>query len=138
MSFESGRKFFRKAFGLKDRHRKDIKGYLYPILYPKSGKKDISYPFLERDIMRILYPNFGDFKISYPYPILYPFFNIQCQPFLQHSVPEILSFRGKRGWPITLETANMCTLGLNFSWVYQSAFLLKEKNCQSGVKKIYC
>jgi hypothetical protein len=30
-----------------------IKGYLYPILYPKIGKKDISYPFLERDILRI-------------------------------------------------------------------------------------
>jgi hypothetical protein len=30
-----------------------IKGYLYPILYPKIPKKDISYPFLEQDILRI-------------------------------------------------------------------------------------
>jgi hypothetical protein len=30
-----------------------IKGYLYPILYPKISKKDISYPFLEQDILRI-------------------------------------------------------------------------------------
>jgi hypothetical protein len=29
------------------------KGYLYPILYPKISKKDISYPFLEQDILRI-------------------------------------------------------------------------------------
>jgi hypothetical protein len=30
-----------------------IKGYLYPILYPKISKKDISYPFLEQDILKI-------------------------------------------------------------------------------------
>jgi hypothetical protein len=30
-----------------------IKGYLYPILYPNISKKDISYPFLEQDILRI-------------------------------------------------------------------------------------
>jgi hypothetical protein len=30
-----------------------IKGYLYPILYPKISKKDISYPVLEQDILRI-------------------------------------------------------------------------------------
>jgi hypothetical protein len=30
-----------------------IKRYLYPILYPKISKKDISYPFLEQDILRI-------------------------------------------------------------------------------------
>jgi hypothetical protein len=30
-----------------------IKGYLYPILYPKISKKDISYPFLEQDFLRI-------------------------------------------------------------------------------------
>jgi hypothetical protein len=36
-----------------DTRRIYIKGYLYPILYPKIGKKDISYPFLEQDILRI-------------------------------------------------------------------------------------
>jgi hypothetical protein len=30
-----------------------IKGYLYPIPYPKISKKDIFYPFLEQDILRI-------------------------------------------------------------------------------------
>jgi hypothetical protein len=30
-----------------------IKGYLYPILYPKISKKDIFYPFMEQDILRI-------------------------------------------------------------------------------------
>jgi hypothetical protein len=64
-----------------------IKGYLYPIQYPKISKKDIFYPFLEQDILRIYYPNFRDFKISYLYPILYPFFNVQC--------PRLLGFRGK-------------------------------------------
>jgi hypothetical protein len=36
-----------------DTGRIKIKGYLNPILYPKIGKKDISYPFLEWDILRI-------------------------------------------------------------------------------------
>jgi hypothetical protein len=36
-----------------DTGRMYIKGYLYPILYPKISKKDISYPFLEQDILRI-------------------------------------------------------------------------------------
>jgi hypothetical protein len=37
---------------LADTGRIYIKGYLYPILYPKISKKDISYPFLEQDILR--------------------------------------------------------------------------------------
>jgi hypothetical protein len=61
---------------MADTGRIYIKGYLYPFLYPKIGKKDIFYSFLERDILRILYPYFRDVKISYPYPILYPFFNV--------------------------------------------------------------
>jgi hypothetical protein len=36
-----------------DTGRISIKGYLNPMLYPKIGKKDISYPFLEQDILRI-------------------------------------------------------------------------------------
>jgi hypothetical protein len=47
----------------------------------KISKKDISYPFLEQDILRIYNPIFRDFKISYPYSILYPFFNVQCPRF---------------------------------------------------------
>jgi hypothetical protein len=43
-----GDKNFRHSSG-----RIYIKGYLYPILYPKISKKDISYPFLEQDILRI-------------------------------------------------------------------------------------
>jgi hypothetical protein len=38
-------------FKWSDTGRIYIKGY--PILYPKISKKDISYPFLEQDILRI-------------------------------------------------------------------------------------
>jgi hypothetical protein len=38
---------------LSDTGRIYIKGYLYPILYSKISKKDISYPVLEQDILRI-------------------------------------------------------------------------------------
>jgi hypothetical protein len=58
-----------------NRHRKDI----YILSYiQKSAKRIFFYPFLEQDILRIKYPNFRNFKISSPYPILYPFFNVQC------------------------------------------------------------
>jgi hypothetical protein len=43
-----------------------IKGYLYPISYPKIVKKDIPYHFFERDMLRDIYPNFRDFKVVYP------------------------------------------------------------------------
>jgi hypothetical protein len=38
------------GYYLPDTGRIYIKGYLYPILYPKISKKDISYPFFEQDI----------------------------------------------------------------------------------------
>jgi hypothetical protein len=66
--------YFRKPPKISDTGRIYIKGYVYPILYPKISKKDISYLFLEQDI-------FMHFKISYPYPILYPFFSVQCPRF---------------------------------------------------------
>jgi hypothetical protein len=44
---------FQNMIYLADTGRIYIKGYLYPILYPKISKKDISYPFLEQDILRI-------------------------------------------------------------------------------------
>jgi hypothetical protein len=42
-----------KCVLLSDTGRIYIKGYLNPILYTKISKKDISYPFLEQDILRI-------------------------------------------------------------------------------------
>jgi hypothetical protein len=45
--------YFAASFYLADTGRIYIKGYLYPILYPKIGKKDIPYPFLEPYILRI-------------------------------------------------------------------------------------
>jgi hypothetical protein len=67
--------------GEPDTGRIYIKGYLYSILYPKISKKDISYPFLEQDILRIQYPIFRDFNNKHPYPILYPSFSVQCPRF---------------------------------------------------------
>jgi hypothetical protein len=47
---------------------------IYPLIYIlKSPKKDISYHFLEKDILGIYYPFFRGFKVY----ILYPFLKVQ-------------------------------------------------------------
>jgi hypothetical protein len=53
-----------------------IKGYIYIYIpYPiqKSGKRILSYPFFEWDMLKDIYPYFRDIHIFISYPILYPF-----------------------------------------------------------------
>jgi hypothetical protein len=76
-------KAFRKKEFLKTpRHRKDIYQRIF-ISYPisKNLQKGYFLSFFGVGYFGDIISYVRDFKISYPYPILYPFFNVQCPRF---------------------------------------------------------
>jgi hypothetical protein len=62
---------FQRSTGrlISDPGRIYIKGYIYPISYPKIGKRIFSYPFFEWDMLKDIYPYFRDLHIFISYPI---------------------------------------------------------------------
>jgi hypothetical protein len=52
-AMDTNQNMSKKTHLIPDTGRIFIKGYLYPILYPKISKKDVSTSFLEQDVLRI-------------------------------------------------------------------------------------